>query len=90
MVLLAEGTMGNMVRIGALWRSKDKDSKVVASGQTGDKYSSFLVIRNDKKGNEKAPDFLLMVAERDREGPDRGSGEAERKEAKKEEKDIPF
>ena len=48
-----------MVNLGALWKQKTKDGQMYLSGKLGE--AKLLVFVNDKKGNEKAPDFRVCV-----------------------------
>lgn len=53
--------------IGRLWKSdkKDKQGHSFYSGYFFD--ARVLVFRNDKNGNEKAPDYRVMITEKERE-----------------------
>ena len=53
---MAESTL---VKMGALWINQGKNGEYFA-GKLGD--AKLLMFANDKKGNDKAPDYNLYVA----------------------------
>jgi len=64
------------IEIGAVWQKRDtSDGRVMFTGKLGN--ADLIVIGNDKKGNEKAPDLRVYVAkpqhEREQRTPRRDS-----------------
>lgn len=50
------------VELGAVWRKRDtSDGRVMFTGKLGGN-TELIVIGNDKKGNDKAPDLRIYVA----------------------------
>lgn len=56
-----------MIGIGGLWKNTSKDGKEYLSGNFGD--AKILIFPNDKKGNEKAPDYRMVLAEKTKKNP---------------------
>jgi uncharacterized protein (DUF736 family) len=51
-----------MINLCGLWKNTTKDGREYFSGNLGD--AKVLIFTNDKKGNDKAPDFRLCLAEK--------------------------
>lgn len=67
--------MSKLIEIGALWLSQGS-AKSIATGNLGGKGGARLVLlANDKRGNEKAPDWRLFVAPDERREGQRESRE---------------
>ena len=67
--------MSDLVAIGALWKSKDKDGKTYLSGKMGD--ARLLVFENKFKEKDSQPDFRVYVTaprKREDEGTDQSGG----------------
>jgi uncharacterized protein (DUF736 family) len=50
------------VNVCGLWKNTSKSGKEYWSGRLGD--CNVMIFANDKKGNEKAPDYRLVIGER--------------------------
>lgn len=50
-----------IIEISGLWVQQTKDGRKYMSGSMGK--TRILVFKNDKKGNENAPDYRLCIAE---------------------------
>lgn len=50
-----------MIKLTGLWKNTSKDGKEYWSGNLGS--AKIMVFENDKKGNDKAPDYNLVVGE---------------------------
>lgn len=62
-----------MIQLTGLWMNESKDGKKFMGGNLGG--ARFLVFKNEKKRNDKDPDYYLCVAEnKKREDRDSGSG----------------
>ena len=57
-----------MINICGLWKSTSKDGKQYFSGNIGN--AKILIFPNDKRGNEKAPDYQLVIAEKSKNKPE--------------------
>ena len=57
---------GGLIEIGALWLSSG-DQKSIATGSMGKGGARLVLVENDKRGNESAPDWRLCVAPSKRE-----------------------
>lgn len=51
-----------MINICGLWKNTSKNGKEYWSGKLGD--CCIMIFPNDKRGNEKAPDYRLVIGER--------------------------
>jgi len=51
-----------MINLCGLWKNTTKDGREYFSGNLGD--AKVLIFTNDKKGNDKAPDFRMCLAEK--------------------------
>jgi hypothetical protein len=50
----------DLVKIGCLWNSEDKEGRLILSGKLGD--AKLYVLQNGFKKDEKSPDFYVYVA----------------------------
>lgn len=50
-----------MIEIGAVWKQTSKKGETYLAGKLGN--AKLIILANDKKGNEKAPDYRILVAE---------------------------
>lgn len=81
---MAEGK-GDLVPLCGLWLTKSKDGKQYMSGRLGN--AKVFVFRNRKKGergNEKQPDYYVMMGEWQRAEGERGGP------PRREDDDVPF
>lgn len=54
-----------MINVGGLWENTSKNGGVYLSGNLGG--LKILVFPNDKRGNDRAPDWRVCLTERERE-----------------------
>ena len=59
--------MSNGITLGGLWNNTTKDGKPYLSGSLGN--LKIFVFKNDKRGNDKAPDYTIKLVEKDRPAP---------------------
>ena len=67
-----------MINLCGLWKNVSKDGKTYFSGNIGN--AKILIFENDKRGNEKAPDYQLVLADKSKNTPNNS----------KQEEDAPF
>ena len=71
-----------MINICGLWKNTSKDGKEYFSGNIGN--AKILIFPNDKRGNEKAPDYQLVIAEKSKNTPNNSKQTDQTKD------DLPF
>lgn len=65
--------MSDLIEIGALWSHRSGKG---ASGKLGK--GRIVLLPNDKRGNDRAPDWRLFIAPDNREQDQQGSGDQRR------------
>lgn len=53
-----------MINVAGLWKNTSKNGQEYFSGNLGD--CKILIFPNDKKGNDRAPDYRLVIAEKNK------------------------
>jgi len=80
-----------MIKIGALWKGKDKKGKTMLSGQFGN--GRIFILENNYKEKENQPDFNIFVVESKKKNevtPSQVADMAKPVAATIEDDDIPF
>lgn len=59
-----------MIKIGAVWKSQDKDGNPMLTGLMGD--ARLVILKNGYKEQDKHPDYIVYIAENKRRDDDSG------------------
>jgi hypothetical protein len=81
---MADNGDSSLINATGLWVNESKGGKKYMAGNMGN--VRVLVFKNEKKRNEKDPDYRLCFAQREQKESSRGSDEA----PPPEDEDIPF